>query len=164
MSKTEDLPTKLLILISLLQGLSLLVLHQSIELKFWPHQSPQWLFAFYSVAFIWPTTLLLSLTRHNGLTVLKSTLFFAMIAGVLGYYVGYQATPIEYIRYDTLLFAFVATMVIATFKALMYSQQYASGGRITYSALFKWSWRNFLTLSLSLLFAGSFWLILILWP
>jgi hypothetical protein len=54
-------------------------------------------------------------------------------------------------------------MVIATFKALMYSQQYASGGGITYSALFKWSWRNFLTLSLSLLFAGSFWLILILW-
>jgi hypothetical protein len=162
-NRSDGLPTKLLVLISLVQGFSLLVLHQSIELKFWPHQSPQWLFAFYSIAFIWPTTLLLSLSKGNGLTVIKFTLPFAITGGLLGYYVGYQATPIAYIRYDSLLFAFVTTMAIATFKALMYSQQYASGGRIYYSALFKWSWRNFLTLSLSLLFAGSFWLILILW-
>ena len=163
MSRSEALPIKLLILISLLQGLGLLVLHQSIDLKFWPQQSPEWLFALYSVAFIWPTTLLLSLTQSNTFTVIKFTLPFAAIGGVLGYYVGYQATPIEHISYEALLFAFVATMVIATFKALMYSQQYASGGQIYYGALFRWSWRNFLTLALSLLFAGSFWLILLLW-
>jgi hypothetical protein len=29
--------------------------------------------------------------------------------------------------------------------------------------LFLWSWRNFLTLSLAVLFAGSFWLLLMLW-
>ncbi len=163
MNKNENLPIKLLVLISLLQGFSLLCLHQSIELKFWPYQSPQWLFAFYSMAFIWPTMLLLSLIRGNILVVVKFSLPFAIIASALGYYVGYQTIPIEYVRYDSLLFMFVLTMAIATFKALMYSQQYASGDPIHYSALFRWSWRNFLTLSLSLLFAGGFWLILMLW-
>lgn len=163
MEKNDQLPVKLMALISLVQGLCLLYLHQAIELHYWPHQQPQWLFAFYSVAFIWPTMLLLGLNQHNGRAMVKLTVPFALLSGLIGYYVGYQATPIEHIRFDALLFSFVLTMAIATFKALMYSQQLAIGERITYSALFLWSWRNFLTLSLALLFAGSFWLVLMLW-
>ncbi len=161
--KSTPLPSKLMILISLLQGLGLLYLHQAIELHYWPHGQPEWLFAFYSVMFIWPIMLLLGLDQHNGRAMVKVTLPFALLSGLLGYYIGHQVTPIEHIRFNALLFSFVLTMAIATFKALMYSQQWARGERVTYSALFLWSWRNFLTLSLALLFAGSFWLLLMLW-
>ena len=161
--KSTQLPSKLMILISLLQGLGLLYLHQAIELHYWPHGQPEWLFAFYSVMFIWPIMLLLGLDQNNGRAMVKATLPFALVSGLLGYYVGHQVTPIEHIRFNALLFSFVLTMVIATFKALMYSQQWARGERVTYSALFLWSWRNFLTLSLAMLFAGSFWLLLMLW-
>ena len=161
--KSAPLPSKLMILISLMQGLGLLYLHQAIELHYWPHGQPEWLFAFYSVMFIWPIMLLLGLDQNNGRAMVKATLPFALISGLLGYYVGHQVTPIEHIRFNALLFSFVLTMVIATFKALMYSQQWARGERVTYSALFLWSWRNFLTLSLAMLFAGSFWLLLMLW-
>lgn len=161
--KSTQLPSKLMILISLLQGLGLLYLHQAIELHYWPHGQPEWLFAFYSVMFIWPIMLLLGLDQNNGRAMVKVTLPFALVSGLLGYYVGHQVTPIEHIRFNVLLFSFVLTMVIATFKALIYSQQWARGERVTYSALFLWSWRNFLTLSLAMLFAGSFWLLLMLW-
>lgn len=163
MQNSLELPSRLMVLIALIQGLCLLYLHQAIELHLWPHQQPQWLFTLYSMAFIWPTMLLLSLNNHNGKAVVKLTLPFALLCALLGNYIGHQAMPIEHIRYDALLFSFVVTMVIATFKALMYSQQWTLGDRVTYSALFIWSWRNFLTLSLSLLFAGCFWLILLLW-
>lgn len=160
---STQLPSKLMILISLLQGLGLLYLHQAIELHYWPHGQPEWLFAFYSVMFIWPIMLLLGLDQNNGRAMVKVTSPFALVSGLLGYYVGHQVTPIEHIHFGALLFSFVLTMAIATFKALMYSQLWARGERITYSALFLWSWRNFLTLSLALLFAGSFWLLLMLW-
>ncbi|MDO8826184.1 DUF4153 domain-containing protein [Methylophaga sp.] len=161
--ESKQLPAKLMVLISLLQGLGLLYLHQAIELHYWPHGQPQWLFAFYSVVFIWPIMLLLGLDQHNGRAMVKLTLPFALVSGLLGYYVGHQVTPIEHIHFNALLFSFVLTMAIATFKALMYGQQWARGERVTYSALFLWSWRNFLTLSLALFFAGSFWLLLMLW-
>ncbi|MEN3158613.1 DUF4153 domain-containing protein [Alkalimonas sp. NCh-2] len=153
----------LLTLIALLQGLALLYLHQAIELHYWPHNQPPWLFACYSVAFIWPTMLLLGLDDSNIGTLVKLTLPFALLSALLGYYVGLQVVPLEHIRFNALLFSFIVTMAIATFKALMYSQQWASGERFSYSALFLWSWRNFLTLSLALLFAGCFWLVLVLW-
>jgi hypothetical protein len=54
-------------------------------------------------------------------------------------------------------------MSIATFKALMYVQQFASGEKFSYSQLFRWSWRNFLTLGLAALFACSTWGVLMLW-
>jgi hypothetical protein len=160
---STQLPSKLMILISLLQGLGLLYLHQAIELHYWPHGQPEWLFAFYSVMFIWPIMLLLGLDQHNGRPMVKVTLPFALVSGLLGYYIGHQVTPIEHIHFGALLFSFVLTMAIATFKALMYGQLWARGERITYSALFLWSWRNFLTLSLAVLFAVSFWLLLMLW-
>jgi len=163
MNDREPLPRALMVLISLLQGLGLLLLHQAIELRYWPHGAPHWLFAFYSVAFIWPTMLLLSLGTGPTRRVVKLTLPFALLAGLLGYYVGHQAIPLEHIRYSTLLGGYVLTMAIATFKVLLYSQLYATGERICYSALFRWSWRNFLTLALALLFALGLWLILMLW-
>ncbi|MBX2808439.1 MAG: DUF4153 domain-containing protein [Cellvibrionaceae bacterium] len=163
MEHNSALPSKLLVFIALLQGFCLLYLHQAIELGYWPNKQHQWLLAFYGMALTLPVMLLLSITANNKAAILKYSLPFSLLSGLLGYYTGNQALPVGYIGYNGLLFAYALTMSLATFKALMYIQQLAAGERISYTSLFRWSWRNFLTLSLSLLFAGCFWLILVLW-
>ena len=47
-------PTRLMLLTALLQGLALLLLHQSIDFAFWPATAPQWLFAAYALVIIGP--------------------------------------------------------------------------------------------------------------
>ncbi|MEM7278626.1 MAG: DUF4153 domain-containing protein [Pseudomonadota bacterium] len=163
MTTNEQQPHKLMVLVALLQGLSLLYLHQAIELDFWPNNQPQWLFAFYSVALALPVMLLLGLTRNNMARMMAYAFAFALLIGVLGYYVGSQAIPVQHIRSGSLLFGFALTISLATFKALMYAQQAAKRAPINYASLFRWSWRNFFTLALSLLFASCVWLILWLW-
>lgn len=161
--KEQALPTKLLVLIALLQGLGLLFLHQAIDFEFWPAQSPPWLLTLYSVFLALPTMLLLSLTQANLSKILPVALMFALVIGLLAYYTGYQLLPIGKVRADALYFVFSLTIGIALFKALIYLQQYVSQAPMHYSELFRWSWRNFLTLGLAILFASVFWLILFLW-
>jgi hypothetical protein len=163
MQDEKNIPALLLILIALVQGLVLLLLHQSIEFKFWPHNDPAWLFCFYAIAFTAPTMLLLGLTQDKLLALSKWVLPFSLFVGVLGFYIGSQATPLAHVRFETLLFALVVTLGIAVFKALMYTQQFISGEPFSYSNLFCWSWRNFLTLALALLFALCVWGVLMLW-
>jgi hypothetical protein len=163
MQDERGIPHQLLILIALLQGGALLFLHQAIELKFWPAAQPQWLFAFYSIAIAGPVMLMLGLTEGKVWMFAKYLVPFILLLGVLGFYVGYQAVPLPHIKFETLLFAFVLTLSIAVFKALMYTQQFVSGENFSYSNLFLWLWRNFLTLALSLLFALCVWGVLMLW-
>lgn len=163
MQDGSSIPTKLLILIALLQGLILLILHQAIEFKFWPHNAPQWLFCFYSMAFVGPVMLLLALKPGRGKAIVQWVLPFTLMVGCLGYYVGRQAIPLAHVNFDTLLFGYVLTLLIATFKALMYVQHFESGKPLNYSLLFRWSWRNFLTWGLALLFTLCFWGLLMLW-
>jgi len=163
MPNKSSIPSKPLILVALVQGLALLLLHQSMELDFWPHDAPQWLFSFYSVAVAAPTMLLLGLIVGSERIILQWTACFTLIVLGLGYYIGSQAIPLSYSRYEFLLVAFVSTLCVATFKALMYVQHFATGEPLSYSRLFQLSWRNFLTLALSLLFTLCFWGVLMLW-
>lgn len=157
-----SIPQARLVLIALLQGFALLLLHQSIEFEFWPFAQPQWLFAFYSIAISIPTMLMLSLSDKTT-SIYRWISAYAVIVFILGYYIGSQVTPLAHIQFETLLFAFVITMTIATFKSLMYIQSFASGEPLMYSQLFLFSWRNLLTLCLSLLFTVLTWGMLMLW-
>ena len=157
------LPRKLLLAIALIQGFLLLILHQSIEFRFWPHQEPQWLFCLYSMVIIGPWMLLLSLESDNWRTIIHWVLPFTLLCGLTGYYVGSQVIPLEHLRFTGSLVAFVSTLGIASFKLLMYAQQRATGNPFNYADLFRFSWRNFLTLGLALLFMLCVWGILNLW-
>lgn len=163
MQSTQDFPAKLLVLISLVQGLILLLLHQAIQLNFWPDHSPHWLFSFYAMAFVGPSMLLLGLSSGQVGRWFKFVLPFTLLIGALGYYIGRQATPIQHVRYEALLFALIPSLILAAFKAQIYLQQYIQGGVFTYANLFRWSWRNFLTLLLASLFAFAVWGLLMLW-
>jgi len=163
MSNQHQLPTPIMLLLALVQGLSLYLLHQSISFDFWPSNQPQWLFCFYTLVVVAPVTLLLSLEKGLELKLALRLGAFALVAAALGFYAGLQAIPLEQISYQPVLFAFIFSMLLASFKALLYIQQLSSGSALSYSALFLHSWRNFLTLGLSLLFTLAVWAVLMLW-
>ncbi len=163
MSNQHQLPTPIMLLLALVQGLSLYLLHQSISFDFWPSNQPQWLFCFYTLAVVAPVTLLLSLEKGLELKLALRLGAFALVAAALGFYAGLQAIPLEQISYQPVLFVFIFSMLLASFKALLYIQQQALGVPLSYSALFLHSWRNFLTLGLSVLFTLAVWAVLMLW-
>ncbi|MEX1033822.1 MAG: DUF4153 domain-containing protein [Cellvibrionaceae bacterium] len=163
-TEADSLPKPLLLLIALAQGLVLLLLHQAIEFKFWPGGNYPWLFCFYAMVTVGPLMLLLSLeTGDQWKRIVPWVVPFTLVAGVLGYYTGGQVLPEPYIGYSNVAMVFGFTLAIATFKALMYAQQRATGEPFQYSFLFQFSWRNFLILGLSLLFTLAVWGILMLW-
>ncbi|MCA1930683.1 DUF4153 domain-containing protein [Rheinheimera sp.] len=163
MSNQHQLPIPVMLLLALVQGLSLYLLHQSISFDYWPSNQPQWLFCFYTLVVVAPVTLLLSLEKGLELKLALRLGVFALVAAALGFYAGLQAIPLEQISYQPVLFAFIYSMLLASFKALLYIQQQALGAPLCYSTLFLHSWRNFLTLGLSLLFTLAVWAVLMLW-
>ena len=159
----QQLPVSVMLLLALMQGLALYLLHQSISFDFWPSNQPQWLFCFYSFVVVTPLTLLMALEKGQELKLALRLVAFALLAATLGFYAGLQAIPLQQISYQPVLFAFVFSMLLASFKALLYIQQLGSGSALSYSVLFLHSWRHFLTLGLSLLFALAVWAVLMLW-
>jgi len=159
----QQLPVPIMLLLALMQGLALYLLHQSISFDFWPSNQPQWLFCFYSFVVVAPVTLLLALEKGQELKLALRLVAFALLAATLGFYAGLQAIPLQQISYQPVLFAFIFSMLLASFKALLYIQQLGSGSALNYSVLFLHSWRHFLTLGLSLLFALAVWAVLMLW-
>ena len=86
-------PTRLMLLIALLQGLALLLLHQSIDFEFWPATAPQWLFAAYALVIIGPGMYLLGVNDRNKVRLVTYIAPFAALCALLAFYTGGQAIP-----------------------------------------------------------------------
>lgn len=160
---TTSLPRSLLLSIAFVQGLCLLVLYRSVEFEFWPSESPVWAYPLWTLALTVPLLLLLSIDRDNYVSVLKHVAAFGALLAVLALYTGYQAEPFKEFPIESMTAAFVITIGLASFKALMYLQQRANRVPLTYEVLFTNSWRNFLVGVLAGIFTLIFWLILLLW-
>lgn len=156
----NQIPKPLIIIISLIQGLFLTLLYQSIEYGVWPSEDPVWLTALLTFSITFPFLTLLCITKSNYLSTIKYILPFSLLLSLAGAYVGFQQTPIEFINDDSVVSIFVLTGLIASFKVLMYVQQYASKQKISYSSLFTLSWRNFIIFAECWLFVLIFWGIL----
>jgi hypothetical protein len=156
----NQLPKPLIITISLIQGILLTLLYQSVEHKIWPSTEPIWLISLVTVSISFPLLTLLSITKTNSKATVKYLLPFTLLLSVLGAYVGYQQEPIEFVNNGSVIGIFCFTALIAAFKALMYIQQYLSHEEISYSSLFKLSWRNFIIFGECWLFVLIFWGIL----
>ena len=163
MSEPREMPARILLSVSLLQGIWLFTLYRSEDLGFWPSESPMWSYPLWTLAIIVPLMLLLSLTRSNLASAAKHVIGFGAVLALLAAYTGRQAEPFDEFPLHSLTFAFIATIAIASFKALMYLQQRANGVALSYPVLFTNSWRNFLVGVLAALFTLIFWLILLLW-
>lgn len=163
MSRSEPLNIPLMLLIALLQGLALLLLYQAGEHQVWPDGQPQWQIALYTLFIAGPVLLLLALNRLNQGMIGLLTGVFVVIITLFGFYLGLQGRPVGESGLGTPVAVFALTVGIACFKVLMYMQQLSSDEKMSYGRLYHYSWRNFLTLGLSLLFMLVFWGILLLW-
>ena len=163
MSISSPLPKVQMLVISTIQGILLYALYRAFDNGTWPSESPLWSYPMWTIATAVPVLLLLSLTRSNTIAIAKHVAGFAAILTLLAVYTGWQAEPFGEFPVSSLSFAFMFSIGLACFKALMYLQQRANGVPLTYQVLFTNSWRNFLVAALSALFVLVFWLVLVLW-
>lgn len=154
------LPKPLIIIISLIQAIVLTLLYQSNKYQLWPSTDQVWFVGLVTFAISFPLLTLLSVTKTNIIATTKYLLPFTLLLSALGGYVGYQLEPLEFVDNNFVIFIFCFTALIAAFKALMYIQQYLSNEDISYSSLFKLSWRNFIIFGECWLFVLIFWGIL----
>ncbi|MEE9491786.1 MAG: DUF4153 domain-containing protein [Gammaproteobacteria bacterium] len=162
-SDSGKLPHIQMLSLALFQGLALFAIYKAIDLKVWPYSQPAWIFALITAVITTPLMAQLTIFKGTIKQTLTWLLPFNALAIAVAAYTGFQAEPVEFIQAGTLVFPFIITLGIACFKALMYIQQYSSNEPISYAALFRYSWRNFLVLCLSLLFVLIFWGVLMLW-
>lgn len=159
----QPIPYPLLLAVALFQGLFLLLLHQAIEFEFWPGLSPHWLISFYSMVIIAPTLLLLSYRSDTRSRLVPILLGYGLLTGLLGYYVGWQANPIEMISYDRVLAPYILTQTLAALMALVYIDTYCEQIPLNFHTLLIRAWRHTLTLAFALLFTLLSWGVLMLW-
>ncbi|WP_165725200.1 DUF4153 domain-containing protein [Pseudoalteromonas sp. SA25] len=156
----SQLPKSFIIILAVLQAIALTLLYSSIENNVWPATSPTWLVSFITFSMSFPLLMLMTVNKNNIKTSLLLILPFSLLLSLLGAYVGFQQEPQEYVSNNTLMSVFIFTSLIAGFKSLMYIQQFGSSENVSYSRLFKLSWRNFIIFGECWLFVLIFWGIL----
>ena len=156
-------PRNLMLAIALAQGIALLLLWRALSNETWPATQPAVNFPLWTIAVTYPALLLLSLESGRVMrTVLRVSLFGAVLI-LPAAYMGWQAAPFGEFPIESLVFVYVVTMGIACFKALMYLQHHVAGAPIAYPTLFRYSWRNFLVIGLTVPLVWGVALILFLW-
>lgn len=156
------LPKPLLLIIAFIQGLMLLALYRSVDAHYWPWQQPLYFYPLLTFALVAPTLGLLSFTQGQVKAYLPYISVFTLLSVAVAFYTGWNLEPGDTVNASTIGFIFWVTMILASFKALMYVQQRGDHQPMSYGLLFRLSWRNFLVISLALLFMLIFWGILFL--
>ena len=163
LSDNNSFSSRLLVMISTLQGGLLLGLYRLEEHKVWSDGTDVYSLPLWAAVLVYPLMLLLALEKGNVRSLLKYIGGFTLLVMLLAAYLGSQLPPDESDQGRALIWAFSFAMVIATFKAVMYIQQRASSLPFSYSVFFSLSWRNFLVTLLALLFIAAVALLLLLW-
>ncbi|MFL3651533.1 MAG: DUF4153 domain-containing protein [Pseudoalteromonas sp.] len=156
----SQLPKPFIITLAILQAIALTLLYSSLENNVWPAASPTWLVSLITFSMSFPLLMLMTVNKNNIKTSLLLILPFSLLLSLLGAYAGFQQEPQEYVSNNTLMSVFIFTSLIAGFKGLMYIQQFSSSENVSYSRLFKLSWRNFIIFGECWLFVLIFWGIL----
>ncbi|MBH0015283.1 DUF4153 domain-containing protein [Pseudoalteromonas sp. NGC95] len=156
----SQLPKSFIIILAVLQAIALTFLYSSIENNVWPATNPTWLVSLITFSMSFPLLMLMTVNNNNIKTSLILILPFSLLLSLLGAYAGFQQEPQEYVSNNTLMSVFIFTSLIAGFKGLMYIQQFGSSENVSYSRLFKLSWRNFIIFGECWLFVLIFWGIL----
>ena len=155
-------PLKLMLGISLAQGLALYLLSLAQSNDAWPSGQPILNLPLWTVAVAWPVLVLLSIQSGNMRRTVAGASLFTGLLVLVAIYTGWQMSPADAFPSESIVAVFVLTAAVACFKALMYLQPLAARHAITYDALFGNSWRNFLTTGLAAVMAGAVFLVLTL--
>jgi len=160
---SSNLPRRSMIVIALFQGLALLLLYRAETRDQWLASLPMLEYPLWAIAFLAPLMLLLALTASNARRATIATAIYVGAVAVLMIYIGRQAMPVDEFPVGALIGTTVAKLFIASFKAQMYVQQWASDLPREYRTLFVLSWRNFFVSSLAVVFVLLCFGILRLW-
>ena len=161
-TQAQPLPHATILLIALLQGFSLLALHSVVELKPLLFQSAPWILMAYVLTLSIPILLMLGLTENKP-QFYSWVLSYGLVLALLTYYQAIQIAPWDGANYGFLIPAIFLSISVASFKVLMYAQHFMISPKLSYNTLFTLSWRNVITLGLSLLLTLMVWALLILW-
>ena len=156
-------PRNLMLPIALTQGIALLLLWRALTNETWPAQQPVINFPLWTIAVALPVLLLLSLESGRAVRTVRYVGLFCAVLVLPAVYIGWQASPFDEFPIGSLLFVYIVTMGIACFKALMYLQLQIADAPIAYRTLFRYSWRNFLVVALTVPLVWGVALILFLW-
>lgn len=162
MSLPSHLPKLLMLVTAGLQGLGVYLLYRSFDAGLWPSQSPVWFFPMISLVLLLPTGFLLTVERARVRLALLRVGAYAIVVGLLGSYIGYQAMPFGEVRIDGLSATYAITLGIASFITLIFVQRQVTEA-LGYEPLFLFSWRNLVVGVLSVGFLGGVILMYLLW-
>ncbi|HEY8567707.1 DUF4153 domain-containing protein [Microbulbifer sp.] len=154
---------RLILTAALIQGLALYALKFFAAVDTW---SPVWQYLCFTVAIAIPPLVIVTIAPRLARGYWGIVAGFALLLALLAGYRGYQCSPAELV-YCGEPVEFVPAIVIATFIVAFLLRACAGGAarlqKPQYPALFHYSWDNALTIGLTLVFTGLFWLILFLW-
>ena len=156
-------PLAWMIGIASVQGFALYGLYRSIEIDVWPATSRTWLVGLLVLAIFVPLVTLLTVTRTNLTRLMQGLGLLSAIIALCGFYTGWAATLPEEPFQSSIATFFSLSIVVGVFHASLYVQRHANNEPLDYSLLFTYSWRTFLTVALSVGFAGGVCLVLALW-
>lgn len=163
-------PRPTIMLSALSQGLCLLALHLVLESRAWPAADLFWAIPLYVVTLAVPATFNMLCGEFPPSRAFAASLVVGTPIALTGLWFGWSGvTPVDSAMERYSLFAdvlvFVASSFCAWFIALPFLQGALRTQRLNfpYPHLFDAVWRNAQVLSNALLFAGGFWLLLVLW-
>lgn len=158
-----DLTRRSMIAVSFGQGLLLLLLKRAVDAGNWPAGELIWLTSLTASLFAVPIFFLFTIDSNNCRKLSNFMLGYALMVFLTAAYCGLQLEPDATVQADFLPALFALTLLIATFKAVMYTQSYLQDETFSYQSLLNHSWENFLVMGFSLLFALLFTALLFLW-
>ncbi|MXY54997.1 MAG: DUF4153 domain-containing protein, partial [Gammaproteobacteria bacterium] len=145
------------------QAVLLAGLGVTLEGGLWPSDNPEVLVPMFTLAVGWPSLVLFAAEPGAFPRTAAFAAGCAVVAVLLGAYVGWQATPVGRFDVDMLYPVYVASMLVAGFIALAFMQQFVVREPIRYAPLFVNAWRNLLVAGLSLALLGGVAGLLALW-
>lgn len=153
----------LILAAALLQGLALYALKFFTAVDVW---SPVWQYLTYTLVIAIPPLVIVTVAPRLARGYWWLVAGYAVLLALLAGYRGYQCTPVGKVHCGD-PHEFIPAIAIATFIAAFLLRACATGvarlRKPEYPALFHFSWDNALTIGLTLVFTGIFWLILFLW-
>ncbi len=158
----KQLSRPIILIIALVQGLLLTLLYISADKLVWPSTDPRFMISLTSFSLLFPAMFLLTAESHNWRRALYYLLPFCLVVALMGVHTGWQYFPIGHFKNSPSMLIFVICLIVACFKALMYTQLLINNKEINFANLYKQSWKNFITVIECGLFVGIFWSILLL--
>lgn len=153
------------VLIAVIQSVLLLIAQRATEDDGWLAQTPLRLTLWYSLSLSVPTMLMLLINDVRRLVPWAFGLGLFSVIGLQAWKAGTSCDPTLAVDCGNIMFPYTLTLTVSCFIGLAFLQVWQHHGKPSgdYNLLFEYSWHNALSLLLSGLFLGLFWLLLLLW-